>query len=135
MSFKNLNKVLKAIESKATAIEKETVQALAESAILVHGTAVKSIQSHQSKGITYGRHTASKGGFPPNTDTGKLVSEIDWEIDGNTGIVGTNLKYGMWLEFGTKNIEARPWLGPAYQKNLPKIIKLFTNAVKKGVKS
>jgi HK97 gp10 family phage protein len=135
MSFKNLNKVLKAIESKATAIEKNTAQALAESAILVHGTAVKSIQSHQSKGITYGKHTASKPGNPPNTNLGGLIKSIDWETDGELAKVGTSLNYGAWLEYGTKNIEARPWLGPAYQKNLPKIIKLFTNAVKKGVKS
>lgn len=117
------------LEKKLAALDLRPgfVRALRESAILIHATAVKSIQAHESQGRTYRRgstvHIASKPGHPPNTDTGRLVRSIKWEIDeaGLRARVGTDLDYGRDLEVKRD----RPWLQPAYRKNRQEIRKLF----------
>lgn len=105
---------------------------VAEGLLNIHAEARKSIQSHRSKGATYGNHTASKPGFPPNTDTGRLVNSIEFDFDKEKaeGVVGTNLDYGKHLEYGTSNIDARPWLAPAYLKFRDRIIKNIQKVLK-----
>ena len=90
-----LSKLTKQLESLEPKQRKELKIALGESVLLVHGSAVKSIREHQSSGETYGKHTASKPGFAPNSDTGRLASNIDWTVDESklTADVGTNVKY------------------------------------------
>ena len=138
MQFKTigLSKLTKQLESLEPKQRKELKIALGESVLLIQGTAAKSIREHQSSGETYGKHTASKAGFPPNSDTGRLASSIDWTVDEAKLVanVGTNVKYGAWLEFGTKDVEARPWLLPAFTKNLKTIVKIMSQAVKDALK-
>jgi HK97 gp10 family phage protein len=142
VSFKplNLEKIIKQLDKVPEKQDKALLQALGTSVLMIHGDAVKSIYAHESKGVTYTRgsieHTASKPGFPPNSDTGTLARSVRWDLDSskNQGVVGTNLKYGAWLEFGTKDMEPRPWLLPAYVKNLKNIISNFQDAVKKALK-
>lgn len=85
--------------------------------------AIKSIQN-QSFGtyVTRSRqgggvysHIAAAPNSAPNTDTGKLVSSIAVEMDGNKAEadVGSNLDYSAFLEMGTTQMEPRPWLMPA----------------------
>lgn len=82
--------------------------------------AVKSIQGHQSSGVTYKRrsveHTASTAGNPPNSDTGRLVKNITVQkIDGGYDVGSRkDAPHGLWLEFGTSSTAPRPWLRPAY---------------------
>lgn len=93
-------------------------------------------------------------------DTGQLRQSITHEIEGNTGVVGTNVEYAPYVEYGT-GIEARdgngrqtpwsyqradgkwittegnkpqPFLEPALLKNEKKIKSLFRKAIKEGVK-
>lgn len=66
----------------------------------------------------------SPPGTPPNTDTGRLVQSIKFERDKNAYLVGTNLKYGAWLEFGTRDMAPRPWLSVAFAR-VTKDLKLF----------
>jgi len=142
VSFKpiNLDKIIKQLEKVPEKQDKALVEALGTSVLMVHSTAVKSIAEHQSSGATYKRgsveHTASKPGFPPNSDTGNLIKGIRWDVNSSkvVGVVGTNVKYGAWLEFGTKDIAPRPWLLPAYIKNLKNIMSNFEAAVKKALK-
>lgn len=138
VSFKpiGLSKITKRLSELEPLQRKELKIALGESVLAVHGDAVKSILEHQSSGEVYGKHTASKPGFAPNSDTGRLVRGIDWTVDESTltGQVGTNVKYGAWLEFGTKDMEPRPWLLPAFKKNLKNIKKIMTQAVKDALK-
>jgi HK97 gp10 family phage protein len=131
-----LSKLAKQLDSIEPKQRKELKIALGESALLIHGSAQKSIREHQSSGETYGKHTASKPGFAPNSDTGRLASSIDWTVDESklTADVGTNVKYGAWLEFGTKDTEPRPWLLPAFRKNLKTIVKIMSKAVKDALK-
>jgi HK97 gp10 family phage protein len=115
------------------------IEAVQNAVFLVHETAVKSIQDHQSEGRVYKRgsvtHVASEAGYPPNTDTGHLVQSIqmDFEDGGLKGFVGTNLKYGAYLEFGTTKMAARPWLGPALLGNESNIKQMFSDALKDAV--
>lgn len=112
---------------KEFSLEKEFVAALGASALLVHTEAVKSIQEHRSRGVAYRRrgvvHIASKPGSPPNTDTGKLVRSIKFEIDERElrARVGTDLDYGRDLEVKRD----RAWLQPAYLKRKAEIKRLF----------
>lgn len=122
---------MKDLESKA---RKEIEDAVAAGTLAIHAEAVRSINAHMSSGATYGKHTASKPGNPPNTDTGVLVKSIEFEIDKQNleGIVGTNLKYGVDLEFGTSKMEARPWLSRAFKVKAEEITKAFNEAVRKA---
>lgn len=69
-------------------------------------------------------HRASQPGMPPRPDTGDLLRSIivdaRWaEIE--VGSIITNPAYPKWLEEGTKNMDARPWLFPAQTTNVPRI--------------
>lgn len=66
----------------------------------------------------------SKPGDPPNADTGRLMQSIKVVKDGMAYLVGTNLRYGAWLEFGTSDMAPRPWLSVAV-RNTTKLIKEF----------
>lgn len=93
-------------------------------------------------------------------DTGQLRQSITHEIEGNTGVVGTNVEYAPYVEYGT-GIHARdgngrqtPWsyqradgkwittkgqkpqafLEPALLENENEIKRLFEKAIKEGVK-
>jgi hypothetical protein len=118
--------------------EQQIKDVLIKSVLLVHATAVKSInevsQGHQATRYKPKREvTVSEPGDPPNKDMGTLQKSVAWEIDEEnlTGLVGTNLKYGLWLEFGTKIMKARPWLLPAFKKNADKILKMY-RAIRKN---
>lgn len=114
-----------------------TTEALLQAAMMVHGEAVSSIQAHLSSGRTYRRrgieHTASAPGYPPNSDRGTLVQSIQFEADDEEAVVGTNLKYGEYLEFGTSKMEARPWLFPALDNNRDQIQDLFLNILREAI--
>ncbi len=60
-------------------------------------------------GLVYGANP-SHPGEPPHKQRGRLLSSIAWELTGMVSRVGTNVKYGRWLELGTKHVAARPWL-------------------------
>jgi len=63
-----------------------------------------------------GRQGTAQGhsapGEPPRKQTGRLRASVAREVDANqlTARVGTNVKYGRWLELGTAQILPRPWL-------------------------
>jgi hypothetical protein len=52
-----------------------------------------------------------------------LAASIDFETYRSggdfTGRVGTNVKYGRWLEEGTRVVRPRPYLRPALDRMLP----------------
>ena len=86
-----LNKLLKKrLENDAM---KELRKKMTRSVMLVHGTAVESIQRGSKSGKTYKltnpkrTHTASAPGEPPATDTGFLASSITHQVKKQ----GTNL--------------------------------------------
>jgi len=62
-------------------------------------------------------HQPSAPGSPPAVDTGTLKNSIpeSRKTERLCRWVGTNLPYGLYLEFGTSRIAARPWLTPAIE--------------------
>lgn len=116
----------------------DVFKALVVGANLVRTTAIKSIQT-VSSGRTVQRtragggtylHVVSRPNDPPNTDTGRLVSSINVEIDGESAFVGSSLEYAGKLEFEGK----RPWLNPALESNRTEINRRIADAAKKGVR-
>jgi HK97 gp10 family phage protein len=131
-----LIKQFKKLESDTLGFQIKAVQ---DSVFLIHETAVKSIQDNSGgypqRRWTNGRSRwvlASYPGDPPNTDTGRLVQSIkfDFKNRGLTGRVGTNLRYGAYLEFGTSNMAARPWLAPAIRETSKSVAEIFRKALK-----
>jgi HK97 gp10 family phage protein len=64
-------------------------------------------------------HIPSSPGYAPAVDTGDLIKSIKMDVRLHEVEIGSNLKgkkgkYPIFLEFGTENMEARPWLEPAY---------------------
>ena len=105
--------------------------------LMVQNTAKESIQKGGT-GKEYKRgsivHRASAPNNPPATDTGYLVSQITMDVDvkANGSVVGqiiSSAPYSKALEFGTVNMQPRPFMQPALMKNKRKIQAMF----KKGI--
>lgn len=94
-------------------------------------------------------------------DTGQLRASITHEVEGQTGIVGTNVEYAPYVEYGTgihardgngrqtpwayqdtetgewiwtKGQKPQPFLEPSLLENEKKIKRLFKEAIEEGVK-
>ena len=63
-------------------------------------------------------------------DTGRLRNSIDFIV--NIGkrfvLVGTNVLYAIYPEFGTRRMKEQPYLRPAFKKNRIKIQKIAEEA-------
>ncbi len=108
-------------------MEKALAQGVFLTAQDIRTHAIKSIQKQnfgtyttrsRQGGGTY-THIAAAPGMAPNTDTGKLVNSIAVEMDWKdaSAEIGSNLDYSSFLEFGTVEMEPRPWLSPAVDAN------------------
>ncbi len=120
------------IEAKYASIAKNIIASGVQDTM---NTAKTSIQQHQSKGRTYGKHTASVAGNPPNSDTGFLANNIFMVLDADKlgGAVESRADYSGFLEFGTSKMGARPYLQPALEENKPKIRRMFARLRSRGV--
>jgi hypothetical protein len=69
----------------------------------------------------------SPPGQPPHKQTGHLRRSITWELVSDTvARVGTNIKYGRWLELGTKRMSPRPWLVRSLAETKAAVIRQLT---------
>ena len=74
------------------------------------------------------RDSLSRGGFPapgrpPRRRSGTLAESVtvERETGGLGATVGSDLDYARHLEFGTRQMAARPWLLPAFQRLAPSL--------------
>jgi HK97 gp10 family phage protein len=64
----------------------------------------------------------------PNTTpawrTGHLFRSVQYEVGKGqfTVRIGTNVRYGLYLEVGTSKMAPRPWLRPALEKSRKRIV-------------
>lgn len=108
---------------------------LAEGAELVARDAINSIETGSRTGRMYGDHQASAPGEPPANLTGELAESIHSVRRGSMSYtVEADAKHGLPLELGTSNMEARPFMGPALQRNKLRIKNMINSAVKTAVK-
>jgi HK97 gp10 family phage protein len=99
-------------------------------------------------------HQASSPGQPPAVDTGRLRASIsvNWVGSGGSGVdedgnsletpadgvnqpgssggrfrvvVGSNVEYAPYLEFGTRRMAARPFLRPAFDQVRSRILRML----------
>ena len=117
MSMADIFKNIEALKSKA---EAETARAVRATAQAIRNDAIISVKSHLSAGKVYTRgtvkHVASKPGSPPNQDRGTLTRNIRVTLnDDLTADISSNAPYSAALEFGTSNIDARPFMTPAVE--------------------
>lgn len=81
------------------------------------------VPNSNAESVSYKGLAPSNPGEPPKQLTSQLIRSISHETDKQelTARVGTNLDYGFFLEFGTTDMEARPYLRPAFNENKKKI--------------
>ena len=107
-------------------IRMSAAQRLSGAGMFIRGEARKNISESQStvlrhhapaegekKGASYrvGLDPSAPGEFPKKV-SGFLRRGVAYEVDTDRleARIGTNVPYGKHLEFGTANMEARPWL-------------------------
>lgn len=104
-------------------------------------TAVTSIMSNARSGGETTRYNPTRtinisaAGDAPAGDTGFLASNIHLILstDGMRGEVQSKAKYSAPLEFGTRDMAARPFLQPALEQGKQKYKRMFSKAVKDGI--
>jgi len=105
-------------------------------AIELRGSIIKRIQRGAKTGVVYKRgnitHRASKAGEAPATDTGRLVNSIYFDrargfLGAVVATVGSKIVYALHLEYGTRNMGARPVWRPEAKKANAKFIKRINN--------
>ena len=128
--------------SKATGeAAAQATKQLNKGALLIRNHAVKSIKT-PSPGRVYrkgkakrksggsvssvGIHIASKAGDAPNVDTGNLWRNIS-VVGASKGkrpfaLIRSRAAYSSHLEFGTRKMDARPFMYPALKANRKKIL-------------
>lgn len=139
MTLKNSKRLKGKLKSMTPELKKELSRQLAIGANSVRNQAIKSMQSsppdasrvYKRRTVT---HSASKPGRPPRIDTGFLVNSILAVGSGLKYRVGTNVAYGKYLELGTSNMKARPWLRPAFLQVEDKIKNRIAKAINSELK-
>jgi len=61
--------------------------------------------------------------------TGRLQSSIYAKIQGWVAEIGAEAAYAMFVEFGTRYMQARPYLFPAVQEHLPRLEQIICEAI------
>lgn len=115
-------------------------QAVKSAAQNIRSHAIQSIQRGPKTGRVYKKyspirtHQASSPGQSPATDTGRLASSIVANISGKTAEVIANTEYAAALEFGYKanNLEARPFMVPAMEKERPAFNRRLSKILQKA---
>ena len=71
----------------------------------------------------------SAPGEPPRKQRGTLRASVAVDANEKECRVGTNLKYGLYLELGTRKLKARPWLRRALAETESKIKPIFEQLI------
>ena len=123
------------------ALRKEQERRLTRAAIIVNrtakellsvsGTGVRGPSGKMVRAVKRTRKTfygafPSRPGEPPRKQTGRLRGSVAWElISGLAARVGTNVKYGRYLQLGTSRMGKRPWLDVALKRSVPQITSIM----------
>jgi len=64
--------------------------------------------------------------------TGRLRSSIYAKTGGWTAEVGASAEYAVYVEFGTRHMQAKPFLHPAIEEHLPTLEAVLLDVLKKA---
>lgn len=111
----NLDAVQKAITQYGVKAEAEISKALNATGISIVNGVKKQMRTSKSgrrykRGTTGRDHIASAPYEAPAVDTGRLINQSLYQnkINNLHFVVGSNVKYSAFLEFGTRNMLPRP---------------------------
>lgn len=93
--------------------------------VLIGGTLRRSIHS---VAFVDGSPVVGSGNADKN---GRAIPEYA-QGDGIIAVTGTNCDYGAYVEIGTVRMSARPFLGPAFDKNVQRLPSLMRAGMKRG---
>ena len=141
IEIKGVDEVFKNFDKYSAETQKKISDALALTAINIRTDAMRAMKGSPGSGRSYKRrsitHTASSPGNAPRIDTGRLFNSIRWIASATEAVIGvfgsmdlrgsitskseglsdgTRSTYAAALEFGTKNMAARPFLFPAFER-------------------
>lgn len=138
--FKNL-------ESVPDAVRDEVWKAIVASGLAIRTDIINSMREDKG-GRTYrvpgfkSTYQASAPGEAPAVATGRLLGDVqnikmdEVSLSVTVGAhKGTTATYGAYLEYGTKKMEARPWLRPAFKRNVRQAKRMIKDAASRGIKA
>lgn len=139
-----VGKVTRQLKRLTPAVAAEVSKQIIKGATMIQADAVQSIQRGPNTGRIYDKgkgitHQASAPGEAPASDTGNLARRIEIRLSTNklqADIGVTNLlftPYARVLELGGKFIEKRPYMKPAFDKNIKAINAAISAAVRRGL--
>ena len=96
------------------------------------------MQSASPSGRMYGSHRASAPGEPPAIDTAAYINSIQTQLAESTATTataesGTDEILGIWLEYGTRKMAARPHFRPSFDKTVEQIKAAISKTVKGNI--
>lgn len=122
VQMEGLNALLSKLQQLGAAGDEIIEETIFDVATETQALAVQGINGPPKSGRVYEKynprrtHQASAPGQYPASDTGGLVGRVIMQPIPSGYEVGTNIKYGQWLEFGTARMAARPWLLPSFER-------------------
>lgn len=63
-------------------------------------------------------------------DTGRLRNSITHIVNGDSVVIGTNVEYAVYQEFGTSKMKAQPYLKPAVMDHINEYKSIAERAIK-----
>lgn len=76
--------------------------------------------------VHWSRKSPSAPGDPPGVDTGTLKNSITTQpVARGHWRVGDGVDYGYWLEYGTARMKPRPFMRPAAERIVKKLVDVF----------
>ena len=130
---KSVSEALTRLDAQATNDVRDVINSTAQN---IRNTAIRSIKNSPANGRVYRNHTASAEGNPPRTDTGRLASSIavvtDEQAKSLEAEIGAYVNYAAHLEYGTRNMGARPFMFPALEQNMKGYVSKMKQALQKA---
>lgn len=131
---KKVSDALSRLDAQATKDVQDVINSTAQN---IRNTAIRSIKNSPATGRVYKNRTASSEGNPPRTDTGRLASSIAVKMPEKGRVleveIGAYVDYAAHLEYGTRNMGARPFMFPALEQNMKGFLSKMKQALQKGL--
>jgi len=131
---KKVSDALSRLDAQATKDVQDVINSTAQN---IRNTAIRSIKNSPATGRVYKNRTASSEGNPPRTDTGRLSSSIAVKMPEKGRVleveIGAYVDYAAHLEYGTRNMGARPFMFPALEQNMKGFLSKMKQALQRGL--